>query len=128
MVNPLRFSLAALVGVILLVSVYLAALRQSSTWGAELALTLAIGVLAAGLWWGLFRPGADRWFWIGFQLAGWVYLLVAFSGSSQAQLGSQLITTHLVTSLHERMPIANPKDVMVEWHGNWYPAEVLRRS
>ena len=75
-----------------------------------------------------FRPSADRWFWIGFQLAGWGYLLVAFSGRSQAQLGSQLITTHVLTALHERMPIANPKDVMVEWHSYWYGAEVLRRS
>ena len=128
MVNPLRFSLATLVGVILLVSVYLAALRQSSAWGTELALTLTIGLLTAGLLWALFRPGANRWFWIGFELAGWSYLLLAFSDWSQGELSRQLLTTHLVTELHQMMPIANPHDVMVEWHGSWYAAEVLQRS
>jgi RNA binding activity-knot of a chromodomain len=126
--KPLRFSLAALVGVILLVSVYLAALRQSSTWAVELALTLTIGVLTAGLLWALFSPNANRWFWLGFQLAGWGYLLLAFSDWSQAQLKTHLITTRLVTGLHQQMPIANPQDVTVEWHGYWYPAEILRQS
>jgi hypothetical protein len=128
MANPLRFSLAALVGVILLVSVYLAALRQSTTWAAELALTLTIGVLTAGLLWALFHPAANRWFWVGFLLGGWGYLLVAFSGWSQTPLSSHLITTRLVAALHEQMPLANSQNVMVEWHSTWYPSEVLRRS
>jgi len=128
MVNPLRFSLAALVGVILLCSVYFAALRYSSILSADLALTLSVGLLAAGLLWALVGKGPDRWFWIGFQLGGWGYLLLAFSTWSQAQLGERLLTTHLAAVVHERMPLANPRDVMVEWHGHWYAAEVLRRS
>ena len=128
MVNPLRYSLAGLVGVILLVSVYLAALRQSSTWAAELALTLSIGLLTAGLLWAIFRPFPERWFWIGFELAGWGYLLVAFSSWSQARLETHLITTRLVAALHPHMPLANPQNVMVEWHGTWYASQVLRRS
>src|SRR4029450_10757548 len=105
--NPLPVSLAALGAVLLLVSVYLAALRQSSTWAVELALTLTIGVLAAGLLWALFSPTANRWFWLGFQLAGWGYLLLAFSDWSQAQLKTHLITTQLVTGLHQQRPSAN---------------------
>src|SRR5262245_12506897 len=98
MVNPLRFSLAGLIGAILLVSIYLAALRYSSTWGAELALTLTIGLLAGSLLWMLFHARADRWFWFGFQLGGWGYLLVALSSWSQPQLGSHLISTRLVAA------------------------------
>lgn len=128
MVNPLRFSLAGLIGVILLVSVYLATLRTSSTSGAGLALSISVGVLTAGLFWGLFRPGANRGFWVGFQLAGWGYLLAAVSGSSQSQLGNHLITTQLVGALYRQMPVTSTQGVMVEWHGTWYAAEVLRRS
>lgn len=128
MANPLRFSLAALIGAIVLVSLYLAALRESSSWSAEAALTLSIGLLLGGLLWAVFHPGANRLFWIGFQLCGWGYLLLAFSDWSQAQLGTRLPTTRLAEMLHGSMPIMHNQEVLVEWHSTWYPAEVLRRD
>jgi hypothetical protein len=123
----MRFSLSTLIGAVLLIGLYLAAARLSSTLAAQAALTLTVALLVVGLVWGLFRPEADRWFWIGFELCGWAYLLLAFSSWSQAQLSSQLLSTHLLAGLHSLMPF-NSANAMVEWGGSWWQAEVLQRA
>jgi len=128
MVPSLRFSLSALIGATLLISLYLAALRQASAWAAAAALTLTIGLLAFSLLWALFRPSANRYFWTGFHLCAWGYLLIAFSDWSQAQLANYLVSTQVVARLHSQMPISPSQTAMVEWHGTWFPAEVLRRD
>jgi hypothetical protein len=128
MVQTLRFSLSGLIGAVLVFCLYLAALRHSSTLAAEAALSLTIAILSLGLLWAIFRPGTDRRFWTGFELCGWGYLLLAFSTWSQAQLSTHLVTTRLAKALHGQMPLADLQDVAVEWHGVWYPAEVLRRD
>jgi hypothetical protein len=124
----MRFSLSTLIAGIVLVSVYFAALRQSSTLWSQTAVTLTVVLLTLGLLWLWCRPGADHAFWTGFELAGWGYLLLAFSSWSQAQLGAHLLTTRLAGSLHAQMPTTYAEHVMVEWHGTWFPAEVLSRD
>src|SRR5262245_20768746 len=128
MAGPLRFSLAALIAAMALVGIYLAALRDATSLGAEAALTLTIGLLGAGLLWGIFHPRANRLFWLGFEICGWGYLLLACSAGSRAQLSTHLATTRLAAAIHGQMPLTRDQDVMVEWGRQWWPADVLRRD
>jgi hypothetical protein len=126
--SPLRYSLAMLITAVLVLSVYFAALRSATQEWASAALTLTVGGLAGGLLWGLFRPGADRAFWTGFELFGWGYLLLAMTPWFGGTLSPQLATTRLAGWLHARMPLASQQDVQVEWHGTWWAASVLERD
>ena len=76
--RSVRFSIAGLMGVVLITAIGLAALRSPShTWAGVLLLaTLAafcIAVIGA-----FCRTGAERGGWIGFAVFGWVYLGAAF--------------------------------------------------
>jgi hypothetical protein len=128
MAAGLRFSLSALIAVVVVICVYLAALRHGSQSSAQGAVTLTVALFACGLFWAVFRPKADRLFWAGFQICGWAYLLLAFVDWSQPPLGSRLLTTRLAAWTHARMPSAYDRPVMVEWHGTWFPATVLSRD
>lgn len=74
-----RFSIAGLMGAVLVTAILLAALRNSSeeTWGgAMLVFTCAVMALAVvGV---VCREGSERAWWLGFALFGWGYLALAF--------------------------------------------------
>ncbi len=74
-----RFSIAALMGVVLVTAVLLAALRGSTeeTWGGAMLL-LTCGVLALAVVGVVCRTGSERAWWLGFALFGWGYLALAF--------------------------------------------------
>ena len=76
--RSVRFSIAGLMGVVLITAIGLAALRSPShTWAGVLLLAtlaaLCIAVIGA-----FCRTGAERGGWIGFAVFGWAYLGAAF--------------------------------------------------
>jgi hypothetical protein len=85
----LRFNIASLLVVILVLGVGFAALRQADeTWESGLFSLLLVSLLAAVLM-SIHRSQAKRAFWIGFALCGWVYLGLSLVPSVE----SRLVTT-----------------------------------
>jgi hypothetical protein len=92
-----RFSLKQLLLATALVALGCVALRNANTtWvGAMLGLTWI--ALAASLLLAMYRDGQDRAFWVGFAVAGWLYLLLpVFGWSFMSNLqGNTVITTRI---------------------------------
>jgi hypothetical protein len=74
--RSLRFSIAGLMGAVLVAAVGLAALHDSSaTWSGVIFL-LTCAILSLGIV-GLVFGKAERVWWFGFSLFGWTYLAIA---------------------------------------------------
>ncbi len=76
--RSIRFSIAGLMGVVLLAAVGLAALRNSSETWAGVMLLLTCGVLALAIVGVICRAESERAWWLGFALFGWGYLALVF--------------------------------------------------
>jgi hypothetical protein len=74
-----RATIAGLMGVVLAVSVALAALRSGSSIWAGAVFLLACGVLSLAAVGSVFDTGGARVWWLGFAIFGWGYLVMAFS-------------------------------------------------
>src|SRR4051812_5876178 len=73
-----QFSIAGLMGLVLVASIGLAALRSGSeTWAGVLFL-VTCGVLALAVVGVACRGAGERAWWIGFALFGWGYLALAY--------------------------------------------------
>ncbi len=72
----LRFTLAQLMAVVLLVGFGFAALRNADEFWASATYTLAIILIAAALVGAFARSGRACTPWIGFTVFGWTYLLI----------------------------------------------------
>ena len=72
-----RFSLAQLMGIVLYLSLGLAALRNADTLWASASFTLSILAISTALLGALIRRGRARPVWIGFAVFGWTYLLAS---------------------------------------------------
>jgi hypothetical protein len=92
-----RFSLKQLLLAMAYVALGCVALRSANTtWvGAMVGLTWI--ALAASLLLAMYRDGQDRAFWVGFAVAGWLYLLLpVFGWSFMSNLqGNTVITTRI---------------------------------
>ena len=106
-----RFSIRQLLLGTALVAVACVALRSASpTWVASLFGVMLL-VLTAAVPLAIFRAGADRAWWFGFGLFGWLYILLLAYGWSldpNAQPNSplrphSLITSRLSTLGHEKI-------------------------
>ncbi len=76
--RSLRFSIAGLMGVVLLAAIVLAALAtHSQSWVVVVALVTR-GVLCLALVGAFCRTGAERTWWLGFVSFGWIYLGLPF--------------------------------------------------
>jgi hypothetical protein len=76
--RTIRFSIAGLMGVVLIVAIGLAALRSGSEIWAGVIFLTTCGVLALSIV-GIFcRRDAERAWWLGFALFGWGYMALAF--------------------------------------------------
>lgn len=104
-----RFSVASLLGVILFISVALAALRASTdVWdGCLLGLDLLILLTAVLL--AVHRTDRKRAYWLGFAVFGWLYLIA----SMIPQIGSRFPTTKGLAYLGAARPVAIPQGVAV---------------
>ena len=76
--RSIRFSIAGLMGAVLVAAIGLAALRNASETWAGVMLLLTCGVLALAVVGVVCRAGSERAWWLGFALFGWGYLALAF--------------------------------------------------
>ncbi len=104
-----RFSIASLLGVILFISVALAALRASNDAWDGCLLGLALTVLLTAILLAVHRADRKRAYWLGFALFGWTYLLVSLI----PPLESRLPTTRGLAYLGAARPVAIPQGVAV---------------
>ena len=77
MLRRIRFSIAGLMGVVLVSAVGFAALRNASEAWAGWMLLLTCGVLTLAVVGSLCRGPDERAGWLGFALFGWGYLALA---------------------------------------------------
>jgi hypothetical protein len=110
----LRFSIAGLMGIVLVAAVGLAALVSPSPIWAGATFLVTCGVLGLAIVGALYRRGAPQVWWIGFCVFGWGYLiLVATSGS--AFRSPQLPTSQILAALLPRLeqPVAPDAETQV---------------
>jgi hypothetical protein len=78
-VTWVRFSIARLMAVIVLLAVSLAALKDPTDLKAHIMFNLVLALLSVGVLCALFRTSAERAFWAGFSLFGWVCLVLTLA-------------------------------------------------
>ena len=100
----IRFNIASLLGVILVLGVGFAALRESSDLWESGVFSTTIGCLLISILLAIHRAEKRRAFWLGFALFGWIYLGLALVPSIE----SRLITTKALAFLDSKMPRSNP--------------------
>ncbi|MGO9471601.1 MAG: hypothetical protein ACLQVF_46555 [Isosphaeraceae bacterium] len=76
--RTIRFSIAGLMGIVLVAAIGLAAWRNASETWAGVMLLLTCGVLALAVVGVVCRTEAERAWWLGFALFGWGYLALVF--------------------------------------------------
>ena len=76
--RQVRFSIAALMGAVLVAAFGLAVFRYGSQVSAGVLFLLTCGVLCLGVVGIVCRRGAERAWWLGFTLFGWGYMTLAF--------------------------------------------------
>jgi hypothetical protein len=98
--SRIRFTIASLLVVVLLVAVGFAALRESDDLRERGVFTLTLGVLLVSILLALHRTDSRRAFWIGFALFGWTYLGLSLVPSIE----SRLLTTKALAYLNTKVP------------------------
>jgi hypothetical protein len=100
MVRSARFSIAALMGVVLFAAIALAALRRSTEIWAGVLFLATLGALGIALVGAFCRGGSERGGWIGFAVFGWLYMGAAFE---PYHLSPTLPTQYLLELLASRI-------------------------
>jgi hypothetical protein len=98
--HRIRFSIASVLGVILVLGVGIAALRESTDLWESGLFTVTVGVLLLSVLLAIHRREARRAFWMGFALFGWTYLLFSMLPSIEPRL----LTTTALAYLNARAP------------------------
>ena len=96
----IRFNIASLLGVILVLGVGFAALRESSDLWESGVFTLTLGALLISILLAIHRTESGRAFWIGVALFGGMYLALSLVPSIE----SRLITTKALAYLDSKVP------------------------
>jgi hypothetical protein len=97
----IRFNIASLLGVILILGVGFAALREASDLWESGIFTLTLAALLISILLAVHRAGKRRAFWLGFAVFGWFYLGLSLVPSIE----SRLITTKTLTFLDSKVPV-----------------------
>jgi hypothetical protein len=109
MMRRFRFSIATLLGIVLFISVALAALRDSTdTWDSGILGLTSLCLLTAVLL-AVHRTDRRRAYWLGFALFGWAYLVASLIPA----LESRLPTTRALAYIGAARPVAIPQGVAV---------------
>jgi hypothetical protein len=110
-----RYSIAGLMGIVMVAVVGLAALRNPSETWAGAMLLLTCGILALGVVGAIDRRGARRAWWLGFSVFGWGYIALSGSwsasnlvGQSSTKLFDKLPTTTVLELLASRLEVPRP--------------------
>ncbi len=85
----IRFNIASLLGVVLVLGIGFAALRESSDLWESSIFSITLVVLLISIMFAIHRTETRRAFWIGFAVFGWIYLALTLVPSIE----SRLITT-----------------------------------
>jgi hypothetical protein len=112
--RQIRFNIASLVSVILVLGIGFAALRESSDLWESGVFTLTLVALLISILLGVHRAGQRRAFWIGFALFGSAYLALSLVPSIE----TRLITTKALAYLDSKVPdrsIVHIKRVWDSW-------------
>jgi hypothetical protein len=105
----IRFNIASLLGVILIVAVGFAALRESSDLWESGIFSLTLGVLLISILLAIHRTEKRRAFWLGFALFGWIYLVLTLVPSVEPRL----ITTKTLAYLDSKVPRRSVTSIVV---------------
>jgi hypothetical protein len=100
-----RFNVASLLGVILVIGVSFAALRESTELWESGVFTLTLAALLISSLLAVHRAGKRPAFWLGFAVFGWFYLALTVVPSIE----SKLITTQACGYLDSKVPRRAPK-------------------
>jgi hypothetical protein len=95
-----RFSISSIMGLILIIAVGVAALRNADEIWAGIILMVALGMGGVAILGVLHSRGRDRAWWAGFTIFAWGYLVLAFGPWFAVQIRPRLATTLLLDYLH----------------------------
>ena len=95
----IRFNIASLLVVVMLLAVGFAALRESSDLWDSSVFTLTLGALLISILLAVHRTESKRALWIGFALFGWNYLALSLVPSIE----TRLLTTKALAYLDSKM-------------------------
>jgi hypothetical protein len=110
-----RFNIANLLEIILVLGVGFAALRESSDLWESWVFTLTLIALLISILLAVHRTESSRAFWIGFVLFGWAYLVLALVPSIE----SRLMTTKGLAYLRSKLSERSLKINTVQHTGSW---------
>ncbi len=96
----IRFNIASLLGVILVLGVGFAALRESNDLWDSAVFSVTLGMLLISILLAVHRTEKRRAFWLGFAQFGWIYLALTLIPSVE----SRLITTKALAYLDSKVP------------------------
>jgi hypothetical protein len=99
----LRFSLAGLMGLVLLLAVAMVALRSANTLWAALVAILVVGALIVAIPCIAQNTGGKRSFWIGFAFVGWSYFILIYAPWFNSHVGKDLPPTRLLNLLYSQL-------------------------
>jgi hypothetical protein len=100
----IRFNIASLLVVVLVLGVGFAALREASDLWESGVFTLTLAALLISILLAAHRTESKRAFWIGFALFGWTYLGLSLVPSIE----SRLISTKALAFLDSKVPRSIP--------------------
>ncbi len=100
----IRFTIASLVGVIFVLGVSFAALRESNDLWDSSVFSITLGVLLISMLLSIHRTAKRRAFWLGFALFGSAYLAMSLVPSVQPRL----MTTRALAYLASKVPRSIP--------------------
>jgi hypothetical protein len=95
-----RFSIAAMLGVVLFAAISIAALRQANRPWDGVLFSTTLGLLLLSVLLAIHRTGRRRAFWLGFALFGGVYLGLSLIPPVE----ERLLTTEALAFLDSKMP------------------------
>jgi hypothetical protein len=116
-----RFSIRAVMAVIVLAAIGLAAVRNCSPVWSGAMLSITFFTLTCSILGIAFRRKRRRIYWIGFATLGWVYLLLSFHPSLHSYVGQSFLGPQFLASLeqllHAEVPAGGLQSVPVEMFG-----------
>jgi hypothetical protein len=127
----IRFSVAGLMAVILLLAVGMAALRDPTELWASAIFTAAVTLFAASIMGAMTCRGVARFSWTGMAVFGWVYVICSFGSLMVNSVGMPpLLPSSLLDQLQEHIisdgkspyigdiDWKNHVNSSVQWHRN----------
>lgn len=124
---PFRFSIQALMGIILFVAFGSAALISPTPLWANASFTLTLAVLTIALLGSLYMRESRRAAWVGATIVGWAYITLTFGPIFATENRPRLLTTTLIDWVYRRLeytPKSNGDDIWVQFLDGFHKGTV----